>query len=534
MSQGYDSTQQNRHAIETILARLNNVQELTLDRSWQADCPACGQPGMVMKRSYGKLTYSCPNSCRQDSIAAQLGVGLHDIIAFAVRSGANRSTDVWDPDDDEDPGSGEHAHSDSAQTAHSSPPPSWPEIEDAAYYGLAGDIVRAISPHSEADPAALLTGFLAAFGCIVGRNRYFQVEADRHYPNIFVGHVGATSKGRKGTSWGQTKRLFESVDGDWLEKRVWSGLSSGEGLIYQVRDATEKREPIREKGKGIVGYQRVVDDEGEEDKRLLVQEPELAGALRVIEREGNKLSALIRQAWDSGSLRSMTKSPQKASNTHIAIVGHITSDELRRYLSRTEVANGFANRFLWICVRRSKELPEGGLLHTVDFGSILTRLKSAVSFAQEEGQIRRDNDARAMWNAVYHDLSASQPGLAGAIVGRSEAQVVRLSLLYALLDCSPVVRGDHMHAALAVWEYAAASATFIFGDSLGDPVADDTLRAIRAAHDGITRDEIRNLFGRHKSSDEIARVLGILETAGLVRKDYRDTAGRRAEVWFAT
>jgi len=28
----------------------------------------------------------------------------------------------------------------------------WPAIDDAAYYGLAGEVVRAIDPHTEADP----------------------------------------------------------------------------------------------------------------------------------------------------------------------------------------------------------------------------------------------------------------------------------------------------------------------------------------------------------------------------------------------
>ena len=40
----------------------------------------------------------------------------------------------------------------------------------------------------------------------------------------------------------------------------------------------------------------------------------------------------------------MTKSPAKATDAHISVIGHITTDELRRSLTRTEAANGFANR----------------------------------------------------------------------------------------------------------------------------------------------------------------------------------------------
>src|ERR1043165_1861399 len=97
------------------------------------------------------------------------------------------------------------------------------------------------------------------------------------------------------------------------------------------------------------------------DKRLLAQEAEFAGVLRAIEPQGNTLSATMRQAWDSGNLRTMTRAePITASGAHASVVGHITADELRSSLTETDKANGFANRFLFVAVKRSKELPFGG------------------------------------------------------------------------------------------------------------------------------------------------------------------------------
>src|SRR5207249_3881129 len=92
----------------------------------------------------------------------------------------------------------------------------------------------------------------------------------------------------------------------------------------------------------------------------LVVETEFGGVLRALERDGNKLSALVRQSWDSGNLSSLTKSPLKATKAHISIIGHITSEELLKLLSRIDAANGFANRFLWFAVRRARLLPFGG------------------------------------------------------------------------------------------------------------------------------------------------------------------------------
>lgn len=214
-----------------------------------------------------------------------------------------------------------------------------------------------IEPHSEADPAALLIQFLVGFGSLIGRQAHFLAEADRHFMNQFAVMVGQTAKGRKGTSWGQIQRIFGAVDVEWNSTRVMGGLASGEGLIWAVRDQMHESLPIREKGR-VVRYEDVISDQGETDKRLLVQEPEFARVLQVIERDSNTLSAIIRQAWDTGNLRILTKK-QAAHSTeaHISIIGHITRTELARLLTDTTAANGFANRFLWVCARRSKLLP---------------------------------------------------------------------------------------------------------------------------------------------------------------------------------
>ena len=106
---------------------------------------------------------------------------------------------------------------------------------------------------------------------MVGRNAYFRAEADRHYLNLFVAQVGATSKGRKGTSWGIIEGLLGQFDSDW-RPRITSGLSSGEGLIWAVRDPIDEQQAIKEKGR-VTDYQMVRTDPGVDDKRLLLQEP---------------------------------------------------------------------------------------------------------------------------------------------------------------------------------------------------------------------------------------------------------------------
>ena len=119
------------------------------------------------------------------------------------------------------------------------------------------------------------------------------------------------------------------------------------------------------------------------------------------------------------------------------------------------------------------------------------------------------------------------------MVGRSEAQVIRLAALYAVMDESYEIEREHLLAALALWDYAEKSTRYIFGDATGDPVADQIVEGLRAVgKDGMTRTEISNLFGRNTSADRIPRALADLLKLGRVRRQREDTGGRAAERWF--
>jgi len=411
----------------------------------------------------------------------------------------------------------------------------WPDPPaDEAYHGLAGEIVRALEPQSESDPVALLIQTLVAFGNVIGRSAHFRVEGDQHFLNLFAVLVGETSKARKGTSWGRIRGLLEQADSEWASKRILGGLSSGEGLIWNVRDPVMAREKIKEKGR-ITGFQEYESDPGETDKRILIQEPEFASVLKQNERQGNTLSAILRQAWERGDLRTLVSGrhqpPVKATKAHVSLVGHITADELRCYLSTTEAASVFGNRFLWLCVRRSKCLPEGGQL--VDLEPFVSRLSEAITFARAAGELSRDDQARELWRKVYPSLSEGKPGLAGALIARGEAQTMRLACLYALLDKSAVIKTQHLMAALALWENCDNSVRFIFGDSLGDEVADQILAALRHRREGMTRTEVRDLFDRNLPAGRIAKALGMLERYGLASCRTVQTGGRPAEKWLA-
>jgi hypothetical protein len=110
--------------------------------------------------------------------------------------------------------------------------------------------------------------------------------------------------------------------------------------------------------------------------------------------------------------------------------------------------------------------------------------------------------------------------------------VLRLSLLYALLDRSPAITAAHLTAALAVWDYGEASARYVFGDATGDPVADRILAGLR--EDG-TDDPERPGRPVHaqRLRESPGAALGLLRRAGLVAGEREATGGRPRAVWRA-
>jgi hypothetical protein len=404
-------------------------------------------------------------------------------------------------------------------------PAPWPALPSEALQGLAGEIVGAIEPQTEADPVAILGQLLVAFGNAIGRRPYYRMEGDRHYPNLFLNTVGKTAHGRKRTSWGRVRQVMELADHDWIRTCVRSGLTSGEGLVHFVRDPVEK-----EDDEGEI----VVVDKGIEDKRLLVVEGEFAQVLRVLNREGNTLSVFIRQSWDTGTLATLTRnSPLRATDAHVSIIGHVTLPELGKYLDQTEMFNGFANRFFWLLVRRSKLLPDGGV--DLDLSQLGLQLGFALAAARIVGRMTRSQAARRLWHEVYSELTAERSGLYGAVTGRAEAQVLRLSMVYALLAASGTIEEDHLRAALAFWSYADASAKLIFGAEPEDPLIGLVMAKLLEAPSGMTPTDLHDAFSRNLPAAKLLEALAKLRD----REDaYSETLktgrpGAPAERWYA-
>lgn len=345
------------------------------------------------------------------------------------------------------------------------PPPRWPELKDDAKYGWAWDVAQAATEHSEADPVAVYFQALTYAAAAFGTGSWIDIGDTKHPPRIFVFILGASAKARKGTSLDPVKRVISACN-DSLNRRglpplktTAGPLSSGEGLVNAVRDPSEK---LNDEG--------LPEDPGIKDKRLVVASSEVSSALDAIGRTGNILSSVMRCFWESGDQDPLTKNnPTRCTGAHVNIIGHITIDEFKAKTSSVELVNGFVNRFMFCCTRRTKYVSRPLPTPQVTVDALGAQLADAVIFAQSRNQpIDLDEQAIALWDRAYIELTQDVPGVLGAATSRGEAYVLRLAMVLALLDRSNVITVDHLSAAIEIWQFSFASAEFIFGNSCSD------------------------------------------------------------------
>lgn len=385
--------------------------------------------------------------------------------------------------------------------------PPWPVLDKRALYGLSGNVVSALEEHTEADPVAMLVSFLAGFGSAVGPGPHARADGAQHPSRLFTVIVGQTAKARKGTSWNRVKSVLRAADEEWAD-RIHSGLSSGEGLVQAARNQT--------------------------DQRVFVYEGEFVRVLKAAGRDGSTLSAILRDAWDLDEMRVMTKDPVIAKDRHVSMLSHITVEELHSSLSAVDTANGFANRFLFVCAKRARLLPSGGNFDDQELARLGGEVASAAEKARRVGRLHRDAAAEKLWADLYEQLAGDEPGgIVGGLVARSDAQLLRLSVAYALTDGSALITTDHLVAAYALWRYCRDSVAHIFGDSLGDPEADKVLAFLMESGGSVSRKDLVKAFSGHLSGTRLDRVLNVLAEGGRINRVTVDTGGRPGTVLVA-
>jgi hypothetical protein len=403
-----------------------------------------------------------------------------------------------------------------------------PVLDTAAYHGLFGELVKAVSPHTEADDPAVLLCLLAAFGSACGWSPHFD-HGRIHGGNLFVALVGATAS-RKGTATGIAKWVLEKADPEWAKRCLRpEGFGTGEGLIHAVRDDRTLADGTLEPGVA--------------DKRLLVVEEEMAKMFSLGTKDASILTPTIRSLFDRSAIGKLNRDAYRCENPHGSIIANITPADLRQALTgrgAVGLANGLINRFLLCHTGRQKFHPRGGRWRQAA-GPFVSRVTEALAKAKGVGLLDLDTEAGAKWDELYHTLEDHPDTVFGAATSRASDQVMKLALLFALADGSASICPPHLSAAVACWRYCEATARLLFGDADHTTTGTKPGAAERLAlrlvkpiltKPGINRRELYKEVGGKPAKEEMSSALRLLHASGLAQQKKVETDGRPGECWF--
>ena len=317
-----------------------------------------------------------------------------------------------------------------------------PQPDPAGLYGLIGDVARAGSDGTETNAYAIAANFMAYLSCAVGRGVYLPIGNTRHHARLFCLHIGRSGRGRKGDAVSLVLRIdqaLRAMDNAFAPQIHRGGLSTREGLAALIHD----------------GYRQGRQDvPAIEDKRLWVVESEFANVLHQGRRDGNTLSAALRDCWDGVDLKPATKSNRLyASDPHVCLSGAISPGELTGLMSARELTNGFANRFLMIWAERTRMLPFPKETPQVVVEQLAARTREVLAFVRadqhgERDHLRMELSPQAQWS--YSQLYRGElnddlgDGVIGALLERRAPMLLRLAMLMALTDLQTRIDAQHI------------------------------------------------------------------------------------------
>jgi hypothetical protein len=417
--------------------------------------------------------------------------------------------------------------------------PQWPErpsFDSPVFSGIAGEIVQAIDPLTEADPMAVLIQLLAGFGVMVGHGPRMTFP-DEQFTNIHVCIVGTTEEGKKGTALKRAKQVLSWIDPAFVAKRCFGGVRSGQAMIEQVCDAL-----FRGVDKNT-GEPKIVH-EGAEDKRWFMVEEEFGSTLIMCRSENSILSHMIRESFDSGNLRNVAiGTPLCATSAQVGANGHITPKEFTDLLRNTTLhLNGFCNRFAFTCSVKSKEMRRGNIWIVPGAQEFQKRLQKAYPWARKVRHIAWTEGAKDLWeHSVYAEVNRVHGNILDEVANRGNAIVPRIAGIQALLNDSrhskredtAVVGRWHLESAIELWRsYCVPSARFIFGSSATLHPEARRVLAVLDECKRISRSDLSlKAFGNNNARLRLDKAASVLQPKGLIRIETDKTATKPCEVW---
>lgn len=340
-----------------------------------------------------------------------------------------------------------------------------PQCDPAMFYGLIGDTARVASGGREISPVSAALAAMTWLSAQVGRNLIVPVGDKWRRLNLYGLHIGASAFAGKGESLALVQRIARTLHKQdaSLARAHEGGVSTGEGLAGLIHDGFTA---------GKTDHPPILD------KRLLIVEEELGALLARMRREGNTLSQAMRTAWDGVGFGPATKDAAKGggiwvSKPHIAVHGCITPTELRERLTKGDMSNGFANRFLMIFAERVAVVPNPPRTPDDAVEDLAARFRSVIEWAlrgypdsTQAQALPMTSSARRLWDGVYRrwKRDARHDPLA-ALTERRYPMALRMAGLFAATDQATQTDVQHLEAGIAWVQHGIETVRYVFGSA---------------------------------------------------------------------
>ncbi|HCG6382282.1 TPA: DUF3987 domain-containing protein [Vibrio parahaemolyticus] len=401
-----------------------------------------------------------------------------------------------------------------------------PKLRQEGYYGCLSEMSKDLTENTEANRSFVANNIMMAIAAgTPSANVVMPFGAINTELRMFSLQVLPSGCG-KGVSEKQTKAMFTEAiqllnnnivspqSGLPLYARVFSGgLSTGEGIAYELRDSI-----VNENGD---------EEQGIEDKRLLVLEPEFINVLVKSNVPGSILSSTVRKIFDADSLEPMTKTNRvKCTNPDVCIIGQITPEELVKKLDSVSISNGLANRFPIFSGTQPIYQPIPKVIEKEKLQKHAKKLNEVMHWCHSSPKILTMSDCyEELWREKYCDLK--QIGASGSIekslMTRAPHYASMYAMLFATLDMTTVVTANHLTASLAWIDYWHESVRYIFGTEAAAYKAEKTnleafevlnkIKELVATNNGqpITRTPLQQALGKKYTSKQLSDVLKFLQ-----------------------
>lgn len=372
-------------------------------------------------------------------------------------------------------------------------------MSEDAFYGLAGKMAMEISPINGISKEAVLFQFLICMSTLCAHKFFYSIGGKRIYSADYLVLVGNTGSSKKGTSFSDVKYFFDKFYPEFSTQRLKTGVNSGEGLINSIRDRVTSIEK-NEKGK----EREVTKDEGALSKIVLFLETEFSRLLKAGKRDGSTVTECYRNAWDGVPLEINTSQRSIRSTDYcVSLIAHITPKELRSLVSDIDSSNGYLNRFMFCLISGGEPKPFPESFDRVNF-SFINEFSELLSFinSMDNGEVVLADNAKDLYLEIYNEFYYRSEDKITELISRNTQHLLKMAMLYAIIDQSPVISNEHLKAAKALIDYSAASIQELFGNDILSKKESKVLKYLSTQEGKSTRGKIQSDCFKNNSSKE--------------------------------